>query len=274
MFTFNRAGCALGVLFLLSGCAGTEEGDGALGWAGDAVESTNTLTANTLTANTLTANTLTANTLTANTLTANGLSPVVVTALQDVTPVGAANRTVFHYLATCALTPAQSVTYTWSDGTNTYTVTEVGQVGVAPQWATQSLDVNGQQLVSACVAARINYFGVTVPISERGFVESMLETTTQTELAQYPYVEGAFWGNLFAPTPTLASCYNPANVAHSRADQRDCATGYLDANGQLQSCGPIVLTGSCDAQCLFFDSRDQLYVGCGGTWNALSVGLQ
>jgi hypothetical protein len=143
---------------LLTGCA-VEQAE-----RGDLVGSAE---AELVTANTVTANTVTANTLVANTLTNSGIGGPVLTALQDTTPIGTNNRTIFHYIVTCALSPAQSVTYTWSDGQGTYTVTEQGQLGLAPQWATGSLKRSGQQLVSGCIAARVNYFGVTVPISAR-----------------------------------------------------------------------------------------------------------
>ena len=101
-------------------------------------------------------------------------------------------------------------------------------------------------------------------------------TTSAAELAAYPYVEGAFWGNLFSSSPALYSCYNPANVAHSRADERDCATGYPTGGGQVVSCGMITLTGSCDDQCWGLDPYGQYYWGCGDndTDNAITTGLQ
>src|SRR5262249_30299118 len=117
-------------------------------------------------------------------------------------------------------------------------------------------------------------FGVSVQISVRGETDALLETTTAAELAAYPYVEGAFWGNLFSATPSLYACYNAANAAHSLADQRACAIGFVDANGNTQSCGMIQLTGSCDSQCLWFDPVNQAYVGCGNSWNPLTIGLQ
>ncbi len=90
-------------------------------------------------------------------------------------------------------------------------------------------------------------------------------------------MEGAFWGNLFTSNPSLYSCYDPANVANSRADQRECAAGYLDADGQLDSCGPIVITGSCDDQCYALDPCGASSTGpvaTTDTMNAITVGLQ
>jgi hypothetical protein len=153
-------------------------------------------------------------------------------------------------------------------------VTETGALGLAPYWATGSLDQRGQLLISGCIAARINYFGVTVQISARGLAASLLEGTTEAELAEFPYVEGAFWGDIFSPKPALFSCYDPANVANSRAQQRDCATGYLDADGDVLPCGPMVLTGSCNDRCASFDREGQFYVNCGDSSAAITIGLQ
>jgi hypothetical protein len=272
-----RAIAVPAVLFLLSGCAAerADSEERGVGAAESPLLTANLLTANLLTANLLTANLLTANSLISSTLTSSGLGAPVQTALQDVTPMGANDRTLFHYIATCALNATQSVSYTWSDSNGVaQTVTETGEVALAPGWATGPLDRTGQQLVSGCVAARVNAFGVSVHLSARSPI--IAATTPSSELAAYPYVEGAFWGNLFTQSPHLSACYDPSNVAHSRADQRACATGYPDANGQIESCGIIALTGSCNDQCVWFDPWDQLYVGCGEnyTLNVITVGLQ
>ena len=113
MYTSCRALTVLTATLLLSGCVVEPAGTEAPGaWAADANESTNTLTINMLMINTLTINTLTINALTINSLTSNSLGSPVVTALQDTTPVGAASRSVFHYIVGCALTAGQSVSYT------------------------------------------------------------------------------------------------------------------------------------------------------------------
>jgi hypothetical protein len=133
-----------------------------------------------------------------------------------------------------------------------------------------------QKLVSACLAARTNYFGISVHISLRGAADALEDNTTAAELAAYPYVEGAFWGNLFTSSPALYSCYDPANVAHSRADDRCCATGSLE-DGQVEPCGMIALTGSCEDACWKLSAHGQYYLGCGeddGDDQAITVGLQ
>lgn len=281
MFTSCRPVAVLAVTALLTGC-GAEAGTEDVGSAADAVLSensltVNSLTVNSLTVNSLTVNSLTVNSLTVNSLTVNGLAQPLLSALQDATAVGAANRAVFHYLVGCALTPDQSLDYTWSDAQGTHTVTEQGSIGLAPDWLSGSLDTTEQHLVSGCLAARVNYFGTPVPISVRN--PRLVDVTPDSELAEYPYVEGSFWGNLFSSDPTVYSCYDPANVNHSRSSMRDCAAGYLDGSGHIHGCGPIVMTGSCNDVCRRLNVRDQYYWGCGPTGSnattvAVTVGLQ
>jgi hypothetical protein len=266
------------VLAALTGCAAEVGDEEQVGVAQEAALSYNALSYNALSYNALSYNALSYNALSYNALSYNALSYNALASIQDPSSVGTLSRQLLSYTVGCALNASQSFTFSWTDANGVpQDETYAGQLGLAPQWASAPLTSRtSQQLVSACLAARTNYFGVTVPISVRGLVDVLLDNTTSTELSAYPYVEGAFWGNLFAPTPSLNSCYNPRNVSHSRADQRDCATGHPDADGQLDACGIIQLTGSCDDQCDWFDPWNQLYVGCGEgqTANALTVGLE
>ncbi len=198
------------------------------------------LSYNALSYNALSYNALSYNALSYNALSYNALSYNSLAAIQDSSSAGTLSRQLLQYTVGCALNASQSFSFSWVDAQgNPQSATYAGQLGLAPGWANGPLTHrNEQELVSACLAARTNYFGVTVAISVRGEVEALLDNTSAAELAAYPYVEGAFWGNLFAPTPYLNACHNPATVAHSRADQRDCATGYPDGR-QLDSCGMI-----------------------------------
>jgi hypothetical protein len=239
--------------------------------------STNALSTNALSTNALSTNALSTNALSTNALSTNALSTNALAAIQDPSATGTLSRQLLEYTAGCALNPSQSISYSWTDsGGITHEVTDYGQLGLAPQWADGPLTHRiSQELVSACLAARTNYFGVTVHISVRGTAPVLEDNTSAAELAAYPYVEGAFWGNLFSATPALYSCYDPANVANSRADERDCATGYPSGRGQVLPCGMITLTGSCNDQCDWFDAENQVYVGCGNyrTNDAITIGL-
>ena len=255
----------------LTGCA-AQVGDEPIGVAEQDALSYNALSYNALSYNALSYNALSYNALSYNALSYNSL-----TALQDPSPTGDLARQLLSYTVGCALDPSQSLTFSYTDTTGTLqTVTDDGQLGLDSSWATQPLtDVGTQQDISACLAARTNYFGITVHISVRGEQDVLQGSTSPAELAAYPYVEGAFWGNLFAPTPSLYSCYDRANAAHSDADMRVCATGYTEPNGQVVPCGMITLTGSCWEQCDWFDQEGQLYRDCGDSRShSITIGLQ
>jgi hypothetical protein len=185
----------------LTGCLGTgAEDQDAVGAAGQADETTNSLTANSLTANSLTANSLTANSLTANSLTANSLTSNSLTADALTDP---AARSVLTYIVGCALPAGQSFVIN-VEGTN---YAYAGQLGIAPAWGTPKgkCDDNCALAVSSCVLARLNYLGEVVPISVRG---GNLKTTP-TELADYPDVDGTYYGNVFASPQIRYACLPP-----------------------------------------------------------------
>jgi len=270
-----------------TGCLSAPTGEEDVGAAQSAEESDNALSLNALSLNALSLNALSLNALSLNALAisavgaspldGDALNPTAAATIEDPSANGDLARQLLHYAVGCALNPSQSFTFSYTDATGTLqTVTDQGMLGLYPQWATQPLtDVGKQQDISACLAARTNYFGVVVHISVRGSQEVLQETTSPSELAAYPYVEGAFWGNLFTPTPSLYSCYDGANAAHSDADMRVCATGYTEPNGQVVPCGMITLTGSCWEQCDWFDQEGQLYRDCGDSRShSITIGLQ
>ena len=217
------------VLAALTGCAVEPADDAPVGSAVEAALSTNALSTNALSSQRASTNALSTNALSTNALGSNALN-----ALQDPGPNGDLFRQLVKYTVGCALTTSQSFSYSYTDSTGTVqNVTDPGSLGIYPQWATQPLtDVGKQQDISACLAARTNHFGIMVHISVRGEQNALVDVSP-AEIAAYPYVEGAFWGNLFGSNPNLNSCYNPANVAQANADLRVCASGYLDANGNL-----------------------------------------
>jgi hypothetical protein len=201
----------------------------------------NGLTTNGLTTNGLTTNGLTTNGLTTNGLTTNGLTTTSLAALRDKTAAGDVTRLFFRYLVSCALPVGHDLAYSWTDGAGVvHAETASGQFGLAPAWETGGVDVAGQELVSACLFARTNALGMSVPISMRGDSASSLAVTAD-ERGQYHYGEGAFWGNAFANPPYGYSCsHAPLDVGtKSSADTKN---GRICAS---QDCGMIHYTGAC-----------------------------
>src|SRR5580700_4136917 len=146
-----------------TGCVGAPDED--IASAQEAVLTSNVLTSNVLTSNVLTSNVLTSNVLTSNVLTSNVLTSNVLTS--NVLTSNALNdpdsRELLSHIVSCALTPAQSVTFTVEGTTYTYP----GAIGLAPEWgeANGRCDETCQGWVSGCLIARLDYLGVEREIS-------------------------------------------------------------------------------------------------------------
>ncbi|MFT3767941.1 MAG: hypothetical protein QM820_21025 [Minicystis sp.] len=236
---------------LLVGCA-FDAGEPDLdptGVSRSAFETTNALTANALTANALYPSALTAGVLAGGPLALDALPPGARAAIQG--PDAAANlsRQLLRYVVGCALDSTQSFSFTWTDDTGgQHAETYPGGLGLDPAWATRPLAASERGWVSACLASRVNWYGVSVVISARGAHPELAEPAPG-ELAAYPMEEGAFWGDLFGDTPSAFTCYRGPNVDHSRARYRTCAAGHLRADGGVDECGILHIVGDCATYC-------------------------
>lgn len=233
----------------------------------------NTITANAITANAIignaivgnamTGNAMTANAMTGNALANNTLDPAVLSALQDPGSTGGLTRQFVKYVISCALDPGDWLSFSWTDTDGVvHQETYEGQLGFASEWAKGPLNLQGQRMVSACLAARTNWFWVPVSISARSSYRNFEALTEAGELGQFPFVEGAFWGNLFEAQPYLKACHIPANAVHSREALRECSAGHLEVDGSVSTCGLIQLTGDCGTVCTTFDAANQTYGKC------------
>ena len=177
-----------------------------------ALRTDNGMTANGMTANGMTANGMTANGMSANGLYFNGL------ALNGLTLTGVSkpafstwfagnapgySNMVMTYLVRCALGPTESLSYTNSAASYTWQ----GNLGLAPVWAKGSaIPVVEQQLVSACLGAHANKYGIHIDLSIRGEKsDNTYLTVDSIEDSTYPVDEACFFGNLFDGTGVFAS---------------------------------------------------------------------
>ncbi len=166
------------------------------------------------------------------------------------------------YTVGCAFTQDQTFSFSWTDEAGaTQQEAYKGSVGLAPSWASAPIDTATQEMISACLAARTNWYGTPVLISMRSY-NKMLRTPPGDETIGYPDVEGAFWGNIFSETPHLRACYNERTIGNSRAAHRDCAAGHVDAQGAVTECGMIQILGSCSALCKQMTAGTQYYKSC------------
>jgi len=218
---------------------------------------------NAITSNAITSNAITSNAITSNALNFNTLASSVVTELRDPGTTGANSRMFARYAVSCAFSTSQTFSFSWTDSSGVvHNESYAGELGIAPSWATGPLDDDGQRMVSACVAARVNYYGTSVTLSIRSLQDSLKTKVGSQELIDYPNVEGAFWGNLFGASKFINACYNSPTVANSRAKKRDCAAGHLNADGTTSQCGIINIVGPCSNVCQTLNGAGQYYPSC------------
>ena len=224
-------------------------------------------------------NALSPNALNPNALSPNALSPDALAAITSPDHAGALSRQLLRYTIGCAFSPTQSFSHTWTDSAGTlHSETYPGLLGIAPMWATGPLNLDKQQLISACLAGRTNWYEASVVISMRSQNSPLKTQATPQEVAAYPSVEGGFWGNLFAASPYLRSCYNDSTVDHSRSSLRECAAGHLNTDQTISTCGMISIIGSCNTHCSTLHAAGQFYPDCtdpvhGKTSNMVTIAL-
>ena len=205
----------------------------------------------------ITENALSANALSANALSANALNPI-----KDPGAAGLLSRELLRYTVGCALSTTQSFSFSWTANSDVvHNETYMGALGLATAWAAGPLDLPGQRMVSACLAARTNYYRTPVVFSARSTIEPLKSSMTSDELTDYNRLEGAFWGNLFSATPYLNSCYRANTVDHSRTQLRECAAGHL-SNNTVVECGMIHIAGACAGACAALDTATKTYPSC------------
>jgi hypothetical protein len=246
------------------GCAPARRPIG-LGTAASAVLNLNSLDPRTLDATAAAPGALTPAMLSGAALDPGAVSAAALTAIQSLGEGGTLSRQLLKYTVSCALDSTQSFNFTWVDeDDDTHDVTDTGLLGLSTGWADAALDADGQGWVSACLASRVNYFGVAVSLSSRG--SSAALATTPVEVSDYPYQEGAFWGDLFSASPAVYACDDVPDDDYSRSQDRVCAAGYVDENGDVQSCGILQRLGPCTTYCEpLTGDGGSYYPGCAAT---------
>jgi hypothetical protein len=226
-----------------------------------ALEASNALVPNALVPNALVPNALVPNALVPNALVPNALTPSAIAALSDPGAAGQSSRSFLRYAVGCAFAPGEKFAFSWTDaGGVEHDEMFAGELGLAPEWANRALNETEQHWVSACLAARTNWYGIQVVLSIRGAHEQ-ISAPSAKELTSYPMEEGAFWGNLFAEQPYLRACYAAANTKHSRAHLRECAAGHVEGQS-LEECGIIEIVGSCEDLCDPIAGEGQYHSRC------------
>jgi hypothetical protein len=267
---YPRVSVLLAVPLATAACIGAEideESEELVGMAEGELISSNSMLPNALHRNALTSTALAPNMLGQTALTWAALTGAARAALQDPGTNGNLSRELLRYVVSCALRPNQTFSFSWTDASGAVR-SEVypGGLGIADWWVYGPLtDPLPQRYISACLAARTNWYGVSVQISLRASQTSLASSVPERD--SYKVREGAFWGNLFSGMPYLRACYSPAGAARARELQRDCAAGHLSVDpvsgaSTAQACGAIAIAGSCDMLCNSVSSDGGFYSGC------------
>jgi hypothetical protein len=225
---------AIALCGLLGACA-----DGVdLGSTESHVESANRLAVNRLAVNRLAVNRLAVNRLAVNRLAVNGMAQASADAEALAAEEGGLE--LLTYMVSCALPEGESLSVAGE--------TLNGSIGLAPQWIDEGLDVSARRWLSACLLARVNYFGVEVHLSMRGDHDAL--ATTPEENAAYTQYEGAFYGDLFggevADKRSCTSTLKATNPQTGTMPLREC-TVTDTATGRTRC--DYEPTGICETVC-------------------------
>jgi hypothetical protein len=180
-------------------------------------------------------------------------------------------NSLMKYLVKCSLPTSMGmdfeyggITYVWN-----------GQLGFAPHWAAgEPIPEDEQQLVSACMAAHSNRYGVHVAISVLGqFTNGNAIPVSDDELSTYSVTEGCFFGNLFRHDGVFSGSDRPMALTDDESSLRACALPDRTGSGASSMCSPIQYAGSCRDICQP-DPSNLYYLNCsvnGKTYRALTT---
>ncbi|MBZ4329227.1 hypothetical protein [Corallococcus sp. AS-1-12] len=228
------------------------------------------LSYNSLSYNGLSFNGLSFNGLSFNGLSFNGLSSADFAAWYAAEPELA--EEVMRYVVRCAVPQGQ--TRTFKDPQTNTVHTWTGLLGLAPGWAGGAPATEAeQQIVSACLAAHSNPFGVSVPISVLGRNgQGAAIPASDGELATFGRPESCFFGNVFKGQGLYAGSQNPPLDA-TQSTTRACAV--VDGSGMPRmTCAPLVYVGSCSSVCTQTGAAGPSFANCtvgGGSFQPLTT---
>ncbi|WNG29309.1 hypothetical protein F0U62_38945 [Cystobacter fuscus] len=236
------------------------------------LQSTNSMTPNGLIMNGLIMNGLSTNGLIMNGLMTSGLSTATFKDWFNANPEGYSSM-VMKYVVGCAVPSGQS--RTWTNPLTNVSYTWNGVLGLTPDWASGlPATEREQQLLTACLAAHVNKYGLHVLISVQGLNAKDVPLPRETtELTTFSVLEGAFFGNL--ATGGAAYVCRGSNLNSKESSLRACGLVSQDA-GVSMECPPLVHVGACASYCTL-DSTKTYYTQCtygGKTYTPLTTRLR
>jgi hypothetical protein len=217
----------------------------------------NGVTVNGVTVNGVTVNGVTVNGVTVNGLNVSGLSTSEFASWFNQNPEQ--NATLMNYLVRCAV--AQGETRGYQNLITGESYSWDGALGLALGWAGgQPINETEQQLISACLAAHINKYGVHVQLSVLGRTAQMQPIAySAEELQAFPRREGCFFGNLFTGEGIFAGA-DRGYLFDGESSPRACAMTTAE-NASVDVCAPMQHVQSCETFCTL-DSSGLFYTEC------------
>jgi hypothetical protein len=217
-------------------------------------------TVNGISVNGISSNGISSNGISSNGLTQGALDTYDFSSWFDADPVQ--HDTLMHYLVLCGMDAGQSVTYTAPATGKTYTW--AGLLGLTPGWASgRPITETEEQLMTACLEAHANKYGIHVPISVLGR-SSLLRAIpyTKEELQTFSRPEACFFGNLFNGEGMFVGS-EKRWLDSKESTVRACglSSGPHDTSSQ---CAPLIHVGSCTSVCKLHWTG-LYYESC--TWN-------
>lgn len=265
----RRSPLLTGAVLLTLGAAacGRDAADGQTETAASALAEANGLSPNGLSRNGLSRNGLSRNGLSLSGLSLTAFKTTDFRSWFNEDP--ASSNEVMAYLVKCAApagksyafkNPATGTSYTWA-----------GLLGLAPGWASGAAPTTSEeQVITACLAAHVNKYGMHVDMSVLGSGATGLPIPVEPgELDSYATREGCFFGNVFEDEGVFVGIDHPRWDA-SYSSVRACAFDVLGV-GPSADCPPIDNVGPCNLICR--PSADGVsYASCGafvgGAWKS------
>jgi hypothetical protein len=153
---------------------------------------------------------------------------------------------LFKYIYECAAPPGQLLRLRIDGVDRTFS----GVIGLAPEWTEGACGPECEQWISACVIARINGLGMSVPLSLRG--EHPALETTESERNEFRFEELAAFGNIFdydeaTGFPRVLGVCKLPGVAQELAYNHVEPSHWLERRicGEEGRCGPLQVYGEC-----------------------------
>jgi len=159
------------------------------------------------------------------------------------------DRSVLEYLVGCSLKRDQIAILE----TENETLRMQGSLGLAPEWQKRALNRREQELVTGCILARTNAFGVPVQISIRGrsATDRKRIKTSLAERESHTLYEATYFGNLFAANPVAFACRGEAPPEQLVRLKRICSLPSsvfkTSTDSNVSLCGMVVV-GQCTEQ--------------------------